>query len=181
MNSLWWSLWWLLSPFIGIERSGQHEGYVCSRRACGLGEWSSVKSTPYCPVLYQSSSSRTKEYQNRKGYESCITFCLIQPCVPGAWNVASMKALVEWKHEWITQFTQHNLGSEITWRTTEGNGNNKAILLQAYYVIGTVVRALRYFLHSLNKVRKGTNTLLFPFYIKGNWDKEIKYLVYLFI
>lgn len=142
MNSLWWSLWWLLNTFIGIERSGQHEGYVCSRRTRGLGKWSSVKNLPYCPVLYLSSSSRTKEYQSRKGYESCIRFCLIQPCVPGAWNVASISTcgMKAWVNHPIQ--TASNLGSEITWRTTEVTEITKAPLLRAYYVIGTVVRAL---------------------------------------
>lgn len=142
MNSLWWSLWWPLNTFIEIERSGQHEGYECSRRTCRLGEWSSVKNFPYCPVLYLSSSSRTKEYQSRKGYESCIRFCLIQPCVPGAWDVTSISTCGV--KAWVIHAIQtaSNLGSEITWRTTEVTEITKAILLRAYYVIGTVVRAL---------------------------------------
>lgn len=88
------------------------------KKSMWVGEMKLCKK-PYCPVLHLPSSSRTKEYQSRKGYASCIRFCLIQPCVPGAWNVTSISTcgVKAWVNHPIQ--TASNLGSEVTWRTTE--------------------------------------------------------------
>lgn len=139
MNSLWWSLWWLLSPFYRDWEIWQHEGYVCPRRACGLGTVS-VKTFPiaqFCispaPGLKNIRTGRIWKLHHVLSYSALCPWgleCSINStCGVKAWVITQL-------HSFQSGFWDHL-------RTTEVTEITKAILLQAYYVIGTVVRALR--------------------------------------